>query len=362
MASLLILVRPEGFFIGVLWGAWVLLAVQPSGQRLRLQLPTINSVTHVKTALLTLIRPLLLASGMIFWWVTAYWLTGDRLWIVHDWPSDWQAGGQANGTGPIWWYAVLLPLIVGIPLVLPFLIGLRQLIKQREFIYGTSAFLTLFVLHSMMFAGGWFGSAGYARYFVCVSPVIALITLAGWNHLANQYGKNNAKGLRHLTALALLLAAITCAVSVDAVRFTRDARGVEAMHTWLRSQHPELFEPSSKSVSRLICSQAYARILLDRDPWEKPSFTADRNHNLELLRQSPAGTLVLWDEETGPKWHRLQAEDFETCGYERMKTQDFILEGWLVRLKWDRIGGPRAQRMHWFYKPSNELPSTKNQL
>ncbi|HMX26993.1 MAG TPA: hypothetical protein PKC13_15425, partial [Blastocatellia bacterium] len=331
IASLLILVRPEGFFIGALWGVWILF----------------GATNHWKAALQTL----LLASGMATWWVAAYALTGDKLWIIHNWPSDWQATSHANGTGPIWWYAVQLPLIVGLPLFALFLVGLWRLLKRREFVYGTSAFLTLFVLHSVMFVKGWFGSAGYARYFVCVSPVIALITLVGWNHPAEKY----KRAVRPAAIFVLLLAALTCFVYVDTVRFTRDAQGVEAMYVWLRAHRAKLFEPGFEQVSRLICSQAYTRILLDRDPWEKPPFTADRESNLELLRLSPKGTLALWDEETGPKWHRLRAEDFEASGYERLKSQDFKLEGWFVRLEWKHFGGPRFQRMHWFYKPEKQI-------
>jgi len=361
VASSLILVRPEGFFVGVLWGIWILSGAISSGQNLKSQSSNLNSAYRLKAILQACQQTLLLASGMVVWWLAAYWLTGDRLWIIHNWPSDWQAGGQANGTGPIWWYVVQLPLIAGVPLIIPFLVGLWKLIKRREFLCGTSAFLTLFVLHSIMFAGGWFGSAGYARYFVCVSPVTALITLAGWNHLVDRCESRSVCYLRSISASALLLSALTCFVYVDAVRFTRDAWGIEAMHAWLSSYHSELFKPGSRQISRLICSQAYARILLDRDPWEKPSFTANRNDNLELLRQSPAGTLVLWDDETGPKWHRLRAEDFEAVGYERLKSQDFKLEGRFVRLKWNRIGGPRIQRMHWFYKSSDKLSAVIHQ-
>jgi len=260
-------------------------------------------------------------------------------------------GSRANGTGPLWWYAALLPLIVGLPLVVPFLVGLRRLIRKREFAHGTSAFLTLFALHSLMFTRGWFGSAGYARYFVCVSPAIALITLAGWNALAERGAKFFDVSKPAVAALVLFASTLTCLLYVDGIRFTRDARGAEEMLAWLHRQRPEFLEPGSGAVSRLISSQAYARIQLDRDPWERPNFSADRQNNLNLIRRSPARTLVLWDEETGPKWFGLRAEDFEAAGYERLQSQDFNLEGWFVRLRWDHWGGPRRQRMHWLYKP-----------
>jgi hypothetical protein len=333
VASLLILVRPEGFFIGVLWGLWVLFVVPPSGG-----IGFSVKAFRLKAGLQTL----LLAGGVILWWAAAYLITGDPLWIVHDWPPDWRPEGVANGAGPIWKYIALAPLIVGPLLLAPFIVGLRRLLKKREFITGVSAFLMLFVAHSVMFWRGWFGSAGYARYLVCVAPAIALITLAGWNDLAQRQAKFFNTSRNSIAAIVFALSALVCVFYVDGWRFTRDARAVEEMVEWFRA-HP-------RPVSRLICSQAYMRIVFDRDQWEKPAFTNDRESNLALIRQSPRQTLAFWDEDTGPKWYGLRAEDFEAAGYVRLKSQKFYLEGLFFRLPWDRFGGPRIQQMSFFYK------------
>ena len=333
VASLLILVRPEGFFIGALWGLWVLFVVPLSGG-----MSWLTSRTRLKAGLQTL----LLASGMILWWVAAYLITGDPLWIVHDWPPDWRPEGGANGAGPIWKYVSLAPLIVGPLLLAPFIVGLRRLLKKRGFMTGVSAFLVLFVAHSLMFWHGWFGSAGYARYLVCVAPAIALITLAGWNDLADRQAKFFNLSRNSIASTVLALSALVCLLYVDSWRFTRDARAVEEMVEWFRA-HPS-------PVSRLICSQAYMRIVFDRDQWEKPAFTNDREINLSLIRQSPRQTLIFWDEDTGPKWYGLRSGDFEAAGYARLKTQEFKLPGWFLRLPWDRFGGPRIQQMSFYYK------------
>jgi hypothetical protein len=288
------------------------------------------------------LQPLLLASGMVLWWLAAYVTTGDPLWIIHNWPPDWQAAGKANGTGPVWLYLVLLPLIVGPLLLAPFVVGLRRLLKKREFLFGVSSFLLLFAAHSLMYWRGWFGSAGYARYLVCVSPAIALITLAGWNGLVEREARFFNLARASVAALVFALSLSVCVFYVDGWRFTRDARAVEEMHRWFRSHQ--------RTVSRLICSQAYMRIVFDRDQWEKPAFTGNREHNLWLIRQSPPQTLVFWDEDTGPKFYGLRAEDFEAAGYARLRSQPFKLEGLFFRLPWDRFGGPRIQQMHLFYK------------
>jgi uncharacterized membrane protein len=346
VASLLILVRPEGFFIGVLWGIWSLLdsrgKEKPSSFSLRSLCELCASAVKRSTTLVPLASTLLLASGAVVWWLAALIITGDPLWIAHDWPPDWQAASKANGTGPIWRYVFLLPLIVGPLLLAPFFVGLRNLLKKRELLFGISAFLFLFVAHSLMYWRGWFGSAGYARYFVCVSPAIALITLAGWNELAGRRARFHNTARASFAALVFAGSALICIFYVDGWRFTRDARAIEEMHEW--------FVGNERPVSRLICSQAYMRILFDRDQWEKPPFTGNREHNLSLIRQSPRQTLAFWDEDTGPKFYGLRAEDFEAAGYVRLRSQPFKLEGLFFRLPWNRFGGPRIQQMHLLYK------------
>jgi hypothetical protein len=279
---------------------------------------------------------------MMLWWLAAYLIMRDPLWIVHDWPTDWQPDGKANGTGPIWWYAALLPLIVGPLLIVPFIVGLWRLLRRREFMCGASAFLVLFVAHSLMFWRGWFGSAGYARYFVCVSPAVALIALAGWNELAERRAEFFGSARRSLAATAIAGSFLISVFYVDGWKFTRDARAVDEMFQWFRA--------NERPIARLICSQAYMWIVFDRDQWERPAFTTDREHNLALIRQSPPHTLVFWDEETGPKWYGLRAGDFESVGYIRLKSQAFSLEGLFFRLPWDRFGGPRVQHMSLLYK------------
>ena len=391
IASLLILVRPEGFFIGLLWGVWFLFdlrdkertftAEAPQYQRerggveregegengrrgeedvgtnspflpvsfsLRLS-SSLRSLWYcgasaVNNALRSTasFSALLLATGMILWWLAAYLITRDPLWIVHDWPSDWRPDGKANGTGPVWRYVVLLPMIVGPVMILPFIAGLWRLVKRRELVCVVSAFLVLFVAHSLMFWRGWFGSAGYARYFVCVSPAIALITLAGWNRLAERRAGFSGGARRSFAAVALAASLLISVYYVDGWKFTRDARAVDELREWFRA--------NERPVARLICSQAYMWIVFDRDQWEQPAFTGDREHNLELIRQSQGQTLVFWDEETGPKWYGLRAGDFESAGYVRLKSQAFKLEGLIFRIPLDRFGGPRIQQMHLMYK------------
>ncbi|MFN0088383.1 MAG: hypothetical protein ACKVX9_23535 [Blastocatellia bacterium] len=330
-ASLLILARPEGLFIGVLWGLW---AMRAMGWRRGMRAAP------------------MLACGMALWWLAALAITGDPQWIRRDWPADWRIDGKANGTGPIWWYLAQLPLIAGPLLLPPFLLGLWRSVRRREFIEGASAFGLLLLAHALMYWRGWFGSAGYARYLVCVSPAVALLSLLGWNRCMERL-PGRARPAIGVAAVALSL--LACLVYVDGWKPTRDARAIEAMHAWfLRNERPVAF---------LINSQGYARVLFDRDVWEKPAFTNRREENLALIRRAPAQTLVLWDADTGPRFYGLGAEDFEAAGFRPLHAETFRLEGLLFPYpwSWNQFGGARVQRMTLLYKESEQQFKPRDQ-
>lgn len=330
IASMLILVRPEGFFIGLLWGVWMLVEIRRS-----------RDFNFYK-----LLTPLLLATGMIVWWAASFALTRDPLWIMHNWPSDWQVASRANGTGPVLWYVLLLPLIAG-PFFLPqFISGLIQSLKKRTFIFGTASFLTLFLSHSVMYSRGWFGSAGYPRYLVCVAPAIAIISLLGWNHLADRLVSFGVLKRRIYAGVLMGLATIFCMLYVDIWPYTRDARAVDEIYHWFRNDAAA----SRLPVSGLITSQAYMRIVFNMDIGGPTGLTGNRQANLERIRNAPPGTLIFWETHTGPTWYRLNSVDFETAGFRRLHIRRFELQGLFLKLPAGIFGGTRRQEMMLYYR------------
>ena len=325
VASLMVLARPEGFFLGVLWGLWVLLDKRGPPNRWR-RLP----------------GTLLLAVGGAAWWLASLLITGDPLFIKHNWPPGWDATQATYGTGSIATYVVRFPEIAGPLLWLVFLFGLALLLARRQMGTVTSAFVTLFVLHSLFRVFGLFGAAGYPRYFVCVAPAIALITLAGWNEIAHWF----ARVPRFVTTTAAVtvftLSAVFTVSYADAAIYVRDAHAIQEMYAW--------FQANPRPVEKVVWSQAYMAILFDSDIWENPKFTSGKESNLALLQRSPQGTLIFWDGETGPSWYGIKADDLEQMGFTRLRSQSYSLEGLLVKRWWFTDWGPRRQEMHLFYK------------
>jgi hypothetical protein len=354
VASLMILARPEGFFLGVLWGLWALkerrrereTEGKSDGEKeRRLFSPPLHLSVSPSFRLSVPPSLLLLATGAFAWWLAALAITGDPLFIKHNWPSDWPMTGTIYGAAGLFAYTIRLPEIIGLFLLPPFFYGLFHLLKHRRLYTLTSSFLLLFILHTILRAYGLLGSAGYPRYLVAISPAIALITLAGWNEMAKLFARASRPFKTAGAGLIIAVSAFTNFAYADAAEWSRDARAIDAVHSWFKSQ------PDNPPISRLIWSHPYSCILFDGDPWENPRFTRDREADLKTLRESPAETMVVWDEQVGPKWSGLRAKDFEDAGFVRLYAQSFKLKGYILDRSWFGYGGPRAQTVYLLYKP-----------
>jgi hypothetical protein len=287
-----------------------------------------------------------LGVGGLAWWVAALLITGDPLFILHNWPRNWPLTGTVYGAAGLLAYPARLPEIVGPFLLIPFTIGLWRLLRSRELPTLTTTFLLFLILHTILRAGGLLGSAGYPRYLVSISPAIALITLHGWNRVADLFSFSPPWWRRAVALVILATSGWFNLVYADGAEWSRDARALREVHQWFvgAQQREEL------TVTRLIWNEPYACILFERDPWENPEWTRDRERDLELLRNSPAGTLVVWDRLIGPKWFGMEYVDFEQAGYRRLYTGNFQLSGHLVNRSWFGYGGPRHQTYYLLYK------------
>lgn len=323
IASLLPLARPEGFFVCLLWGLWTLWDARAGGMRWQ----------RVRVC------PLLLV-GVVAWWIAALVITRDPAFILHNWPHNWAPTGATYGTAPWLEYWRLRYEIVASHFAWIFAAGFLVLLARRRVATATSLVAMLFVLHSVLRHYGMFGSAGYPRYFECVAPAIALITLAGWNVMVDalwralEYAapapRRWLRGVAYAAAACLFaLVSHDMLYYIDDHATARDAFAIQDAERWFRA-HPE-------PVQQLIWSQAYMCILTRCDTRHRVYFSDDHAHNLALLEATPSRTLVFWDGETGPNWYGLHGADFEAAGFRRLFDRQYDL-------------GPRFTRRIWYWQ------------
>ena len=307
LASFLPLARPEGFFLGVLWGVWALAGAAAGGE---LRRPAVGKILRAIPS------TLLLATGTAVWWFAALCISHDPLFIPHHWPSQWHQG--MYGQGNILSYAGRSVEFLGALLVVPFLAGLWKTVRLRTWMPLTSSFLLLFVLHSIFRVHGLFGEAGYPRYMVSVAPATAVITLQGWNMLAARL----ARWPRLRAAVAWGIVAFSLAQSfvyLDYLSWSRNAVAIDEMSRWLRA--------TPVPHARLIWSDARMCIDLGETVDTSPPISSQNDTTANFLRNAPPGTLVFWDSHLGPDWFGLGIPDVEKCGYKILRDQSYSLRG-----------------------------------
>ena len=333
LASLLIGVRPEGAFVALVWGLMML------GSR--------NYGEHV---IQRGFKSLVLATGLLLWCLAAWALSGDPLYLIHHWPSNWSEG--AYGTGPIWSYVILLPEIVGPLLLVPVLIGLVGMVRAPRLRLLAALVLFTFAAHSVMRVLGMFGSAGYARYFSAFAPCLAVAGCLGWNRLVPWL--SDRVGTRRVSWVwrgVVVVSFVFNLCYVDAQFWNRDAWAVRDMTRWFEAN-----EDTAK-VKRLVWSQAAMCIEFGRDPREKPGFPHDdRAASLAIVRDLPPGTLVFWDALTGVALHQLAVEDFLQEGFRVVHQKDFALSGWFSFLWADLFEFRRLRHQTMYFLIRDDHP------
>ncbi len=296
VAGLLPLARPEGFFVGVLWGVFALLDARAGAGLLRRALGALR-----------------LAAGTAAWWLASWLVTRDPLFILHNWPKNWGVS-PGSETGSLWNYALSQHELFAGPMVGLFVIGLGVLLWTRRAALPVATTLLLAALHSVFYRFGLFGSLGYPRYLVCGSVPMALACLAGWSWVADRAAAVPRALRVGVAAVALLWAGVHALLYVDCFGSSRDARSVAAVYDWFRA-HPQ-------PVKKLSFSQAYMAIVFDRDPSERPPLGDDPEQNVQNLRRQPPGTLVFWDDRTGPQFHHIGPRELEQAGSELLHAEE----------------------------------------
>jgi hypothetical protein len=316
LASLLPLARPEGFFVVALWAVWALLS-RDNGQ------PLVRRLFALRT----------LAVGVIAWWALALAITHDPLWILHNWPHNWSPTKAAYGHGSPFDYVRRSAEILGGWLLAPFVVGLAVLLAKRRAFELTSSVLFILVVHTILWTFGMFGSAGYPRYFVCVAPASALITLAGWNAIADVIARRSRPLYTAIAAVVLAAALQSAMRYVDDMPWSRDAWAIDEM---VRAV-PKF------PVDHLIASQADMCIRLDcrNDGWFPLS--SDSATNIARLRTTGPGTIVFWDTDPGPSWYKLTVADFQAAGFHVVRSRSYSMKGRLPRFFWHHPGSIREQ-------------------
>jgi hypothetical protein len=306
IASLLPLARPEGVFLCILWGVWVLVHPEPDSDR----------APSLLGAMRRLPLTLILALGVVCWWLAALILTGDPLFILHNWPETWHRNMYGHGT--FFSYGARSLEFAGGLLIVPLIAGLCFRILSHKWLPITSGFLLIFLLHSIFRRYGLFGEAGYPRYMVSIAPAIAVLTLDGCNRIMSIDLPRII--LLSLGFIVLALSLLTSMLYLDAMSWARDPIAIDEMAGWLKEHyHP---------LPQVIWSNGRMCSVLGLNFKISPALSG-RENLITRLRKAPSGSIVFWDDHIGPEWFGMTSADVEQQGYRLLRARQYLLHAML---------------------------------
>jgi hypothetical protein len=332
VASLLPLARPEGVFLCLFWGLWILILPERESASQARQRSTVatGNAAHLsiyRRVVNRLPSMVMLASGVVIWWFAALLLTGDPLFILHNWPATWHTDMYGHGT--FLSYAQRSQEFAGVVLIVPFILGLLRGFRSWNWTLVTAVFLVLFLLHSIFVKYGLFGEAGFPRYMVSVAPAIAVLTLEGWNTILSikfrrqAFRRSSRQARRTVHRLAIVAGWVVVIFSIlqsvhylDSMIWARDAVAIDEMANWLNQQYP--------SAPGLIWSNGRMCIMLKRNLKDSPP-AGNQEKLFALLEKAPTGTMVFWDNEIGPNWFGTTSAEIEGRGYKVLTSRPYSL-------------------------------------
>lgn len=277
VVSFLPFVRTEGFILLPLFGLLLLIRSQ-------------------------FVAILLLAVGTLIYSFIGGFILGDFLWVVHD--NPYKGAKDIYGTGSIFHFISRNEMILGTSGVVLFITGTlfyiyiffskkdysRFLPEEILLIYG--CFLTYFIMHSIFWHWGLFGSLGLVRVIAGVSPLAALISVSTFRSI--QLVKSKTRYMIVILVVAGCIINIIQTLNQSKIPFVIDneSKPLFAAVAFAKSR--------IKSNDLIYAHHPYGIHLLDRDPFDQTSI---RNY-WTLISDSAIlkiGTYVLWDSHFAPE-------------------------------------------------------------
>jgi hypothetical protein len=311
-------VRPEGFFLCALWAAMLLWRGNPR-------------------------------SIVILGWGTIAWVIGCWIWW-HDptyffragwsWPAD---SLRVYGHGPFFAHVNRWPIYCGPVLLVLFLAGVARSeslavglglvilelilplwirehvlpwptfffaaafawgLRGHRFAVGIWVFMLIFILHTILWWRGWFGSCGLMRILACVAPITAIVCLKGWNTLAPGFSSVG----RGLAIATVVLTAIGYYI-VDPLH----------MRVFPLQTACEFVSRGDllRNAPMIIFGDPMAQATLKLPPNPPNILHNDCDASLERahLLNAPIGSVGLWDNQHAEQWFGVSIDELSGLGY-----------------------------------------------
>ena len=224
----------------------------------------------------------------------------DFFWILHQ--NPYKGAIDIYGKGPLMHFVAANDRLFGLPLVVLFLLGCACLIVGRVkinemrkafYLLILGAFGVYFIMHSVFWWKGLFGSLGLHRVMAGVAPMFSLVALVGFNYIERFL--DFKKPLQKIGMFLILIAVVIYPFKQYKPPLKPDAEMQVLLNTsnWIKSN-------TIKTNQKVYCMYPLLSMLLNIDV-----FNTQKYFSTCLLKYKDfssaimPGDLIIWDSHFG---------------------------------------------------------------
>ena len=354
LVGFLPMVRPEGFFLGPLWGLMLLLPpswfakrdsedeVKSVGENADSRRPSYAKATstqvleygrknrkknvyleYLSHASKRLLLGLPGVIGLICWSLACKIFKGGWFYFLDVW--SWPVNSyDSYGSGSLFHHVYLWPDYCGPVLTVFFVVGIRPSLQRRGMALPWIIWSLVFVAHSVMFWAHKFAALGLMRIMASTSPVTALICLEGW-----LWCEQKLRGRKVLPARMKLIGLTTAAVACACVmiRYALEPEHyrcfpIRAVAQYAVSHDMVSGAPMLFSADKTFYAEVNLPGFCDR---AIQTFDWDREKNVAWLAGLPPGSIGMWDNQSSEAWYHISISQLQDSGYEIIHEEQYIL-------------------------------------
>lgn len=258
----------------------------------------------------------LLAFGHLIYGLIGSFYFHDFLWVFNKIPyAEWST---PYGKGHFFHFFEQLNNALGVPMYILFWLGfifmttkiIRRLKTSKTELIILLCFVSFFIAHSLFWQLGIFNSMGLKRVFAAVSPLMAIISLYGFNLLNRIPNAKAAQFLQLVTFLYIIIfpftsnpAAIECEKDL---KLSISQQSAEEAATFVKTNFPD---------HRIVYADPYLAHALEIDPFDSKEALLLSKPSLQTLSNKD---LIIWDS-----WHAVVDQNI---ALEQMNTYGQFIE------------------------------------
>lgn len=254
--------------------------------------------------------------GHVVYSIAGFFVYHDFFWIFNKIP--YAHLGSTYGSGILFHFVEELIYVVGVPIYVLFWFGvisiiwksIKKNISPEVLILIFLGFFAFLSAHSLFWYMGIFNSMGLLRVFIGVVPLIAVISLIGFNFITEDIFKGKKVTIQIIQALLIAYILVFPFTSNPAaINWKKDMN--LSVDQKLGIQVADFILPQVNSGQRFIYAHPYLSEVLQLDHF-------DVNQRLELtndiIDQTETGDIVIWENWFAVVEHGVTKKSLDSNG------------------------------------------------